>query len=120
MHYICIITVIYIMYTNVSMLMYVIEPKKRGKGKIVRLPKRHERRKINGCHSVYSHASRRSCCGGYEQEQHTRAARIFYIHNKINNIRGHIRKKEIFKHFTIFRNKKRRPHRFKKGTRGEN
>jgi len=31
MHYICIITVIYIMYTNVSMLMYVIEPKK-GKG----------------------------------------------------------------------------------------
>lgn len=37
MHYICIITVIYIMYTNVSMLIYVIEPnkkkKKRGKGK---------------------------------------------------------------------------------------
>lgn len=32
MHYICIIMVIYIMYTNVSMLIYVIEPKKTGKG----------------------------------------------------------------------------------------
>lgn len=40
MHYICITMVIYIMYTNVRMLVYVIEPKRGKKGEIARLPKR--------------------------------------------------------------------------------
>lgn len=56
MHYICIITVIYIMYTNVSMLIYVIEPKKNGeRGKIVRLSKRQGGEKIRGVLYILTH-----------------------------------------------------------------
>lgn len=73
MHYICIITVIYIMYTNVSMLIYVIEPKRKKKhgerGKIVRLPKKTWREEDTR-RSAYLRASRRSCCSECEQEQH--------------------------------------------------
>lgn len=41
MHYICIIMVIYIMYTNVHMLVYVIEPKReKGKSRVYLKDKR--------------------------------------------------------------------------------
>jgi len=100
MHYICIITVIYIMYTNVSMLIYVIEPKNTGeRGKIVRLPKRHWRRgKTRDVLYILTH--RDDLVVASANKSSTRAIRIFYIYNR-SNLCGHIRFLNVLQYSVI-------------------
>jgi len=100
MHYICIITVIYIMYTNVSMLIYVIEPKNTGeRGKIVRLPKWHWRRcKTRDVLYILTH--RDDLVVASATKSSTRTIRIFYIYNR-SNLCGHIRFLNVLQYSVI-------------------
>jgi len=99
MHYICIITVIYIMYTNVSMLMYVIEPKIPGKGekscvylKDIEGGARHA--------ILYILTHRDDLVVASANKSSTRAIRIFYIYNR-SNLCGHIRFLNVLQYSVI-------------------
>lgn len=73
MHYICIIMVIYIMYTNVRMLVYVIEPKReKGKSRVYLKDEKEKKERLDDTQTVLLRnarstcASRRTCCSESE------------------------------------------------------